>query len=79
MMTKAFWVASGERAGKAFIQTLISALVVGGTLTLVGVDWKPVLATAVAATVLSVVSSLISLRIGPAGSPSAVVDPHAAP
>lgn len=78
MWTADFWKAAAERAIKTFVQALVAALTVGGALTVAGVDWKAVLLTAGATTLLSLITSVAGIAIGPSGSPSLVVDPAAA-
>lgn len=71
MFTRQFWKMTAERAVKVFAETLAAVLVVGGT-GLLEADWKVALSTAAMATLVSVLTSLASLRIGPANSPSVV-------
>lgn len=72
-----FWKATAERAVKSFAQSLL-AILSAGSLGLLDVDWVTSLSTAGMATVLSLLSSIASSRVGPAGDPS-TVPPAAAP
>jgi hypothetical protein len=65
MFTLAFWKAAGERAVKTFAQTLLAALLAAHTLT--DAPWVPALSAAGLAAVLSVLTSLISSKVGDAG------------
>src|SRR5690348_1711888 len=71
MFTSQFWKLAAERAVKTFAQTLASVLVVGGA-TLLSADWTTALATAGMAAVVSVLTSIGSLKIGTPDSPSLV-------
>jgi hypothetical protein len=71
MFTRQFWKLTAERAVKVFAETLAAVLVVGGT-HLLEADWKMALSTAAMATLVSVLTSVASLRIGPEDSPSVV-------
>jgi hypothetical protein len=77
MFTAAFWLAAGERAVKTFAQSLV-ALFIGGS-TVITIDWQQALALAGTATLISVLTSIASLPLGPAGSPSLVPEPSAVP
>lgn len=72
-----FLSASVERAVKTFVQTLLSALGID-YVTLVSLDWQHQLGLALTAAIASMVSSVLSRRFGPVGSPSLVADPAAA-
>lgn len=75
MRSKEFWVSAAERAVKTFAQSLLATLVVfTGVLD---VDWVNSLSAAGLATVLSVLSSIGSAKVGPDGSPSVVGEPPA--
>jgi Putative lactococcus lactis phage r1t holin len=77
MFTRQFWMLTAERALKTFAQTLAGLLVVGGVPTLPA-HWTATLATAGAAALVSVLTSVGSLKIGPANSPSLIApDPPA--
>jgi hypothetical protein len=66
-----FWKATAERAVKSFAQSLL-AILSAGSLRLLDVDWVTCLSTAGMATVLSVLSSIASSRVGTPGDPSTV-------
>lgn len=75
---RAFLLAVAERAGKTAIQTFIAVATVGGVFDLAHLDWTATLVAAASAAVLSVLTSLLSAKLGPSGSPSLVADPAAA-
>jgi glucose-6-phosphate-specific signal transduction histidine kinase len=78
MLTAEFWKNTAERAVKTFAQALLAVLVVElATTTVAGVDWKTILLTAAGATLLSVLTSVAGVAVGPSGSPSLVVDTNA--
>ncbi len=74
---KLFWVAAGERAVKTFAQSLVALFVAG--VTVLTIDWQQALAVAATAAVVSVLTSVASVRLGPFEGPSlvgeAVVEP----
>lgn len=74
---KLFWVAAGERAVKTFAQSLVALFVAG--VTVLTIDWQQALAVSVTAAVVSVLTSVASVRLGPFEGPSlvdeAVVEP----
>jgi len=78
MFSKAFWKSAAERAVKTAAQTYIAVASVGGVFDLASISWTAIGAAAASATVLSVLSSIVSLGAGPEGSPSLVVDKAAA-
>jgi r1t holin len=71
MFTRQFWTMTAERLIKTFAQTMAGVLVAGGTAMSV-VGWKAALSAAALAAVVSVLTSIGSLKIGPADSPSVV-------
>lgn len=75
MFNAAFLKAALERAVKTVAQTLL-ALWGAGVFDILHVDWASAFGVSVGAGVLSVLTSVVSLPVGPAGSPS-VVDSHA--
>lgn len=84
MVTAAFWGAALERAAKTVAQTLLSLFLVGDVaFNLFAFQWGPALGIAGGAAVVSLLTSVLSYGVGPAGSPSMVTDPaagrHAAP
>ncbi len=74
---KLFWIAAGERAVKTFAQSLVALFVAG--VTVLTIDWQQALAVAATAAVVSVLTSVASVRLGPFEGPSlageAVVEP----
>ncbi len=74
---KLFWVAAGERAVKTFAQALVAVFAAG--VTILDVDWQQTLAIAATAAVVSVLTSVASVRLGEFEGPSlageAVVEP----
>ena len=74
---KLFWVAAGERAVKTFAQSLVALFVAG--VTVLTIDWQQALAVAATAAVVSVLTSVASVRLGSFEGPSlageAVVEP----
>ncbi len=74
---KLFWVAAGERAVKTFAQSLVALFVAG--VTVLTIDWQQGLAVAATAAVVSVLTSVASVRLGQFEGPSlageAVVEP----
>lgn len=69
-----FWKAAAERAAKTFAQSLL-ALLSAGQVGLLTADWVTALSTAGMATVLSVLASLASSKVGTADDPSALPTP----
>lgn len=69
MFTRKFWVATGERAMKTFAGALVATLTAGGT-DLLSVGWQQALTTAGLATVVSVLMSVGSSKVGDSSSPS---------
>lgn len=74
---KLFWVAAGERAVKTFAQALVAVFAAG--VTILDVDWQQTLAIAATAAVVSLLTSIASVRLGEFEGPSlageAVVEP----
>lgn len=66
MFTKAFWMATAERAIRTFAQSLAAVLTAGAT-NLLDVDWKAALATAGMATLLSILMAVGSAGVGRPG------------
>ena len=74
---KLFWIAAGERAVKTFAQALVALFVAG--VTVLTIDWQEALAVAATAAVVSLLTSVASVRLGSFEGPSlageAVVEP----
>lgn len=74
---KLFWIAAGERAVKTFAQSLVALFAAG--VTILNIDWQQALAVAATAAVVSVLTSVASVRLGQFEGPSlageAVVEP----
>ena len=66
-----FWKATAERAVKSFAQSLL-AILSASSLGLLAVDWVVCLSTAGMATLLSVLTSIGSTRIGDGDDPAAL-------
>ncbi len=71
MFTSSFWLSAVERAVKSFAQSLVALLGVGG-LGLLDAPWPTLLSTAGMASLLSVLTSIASERVGPDHDPSLV-------
>ena len=71
MFTRRFWTLTAERMIKTFAQTLASVLVASG-VGLFSAGWAAAVSAAGMAAVVSVLTSVGSLKIGPADSPSVV-------
>lgn len=71
MFTKDFWLRTAERAAKTFAQALVATF--GGVaLTTDAKLWQAALISAALATLLSVITSIASIKAGDAGTPSLV-------
>lgn len=76
MLTAAFWGAALERGVKTVAQVLLSLFVVGEKLfNVYEFDWLSASGIAVGAFVISLLTSLVSAPVSPAGSPSLVGEP----
>lgn len=71
MFTKIFWQLAGERAIKSFAQSLAAVLTASG-LGLFDAPWPKAVSTAGMVALLSLLTSIASTRVGPAGDPSVV-------
>lgn len=65
---RSYWVAVAERALKTFAQALLACFVAGKTV--LSIDWGQSLAVAGTAALLSVLSSMVSTRLGVFDGPS---------
>lgn len=72
MWTRAVLLGIADRAIKTFATTLTSLLLVGHVLDLFTVAWMPLLGTAGAATLMSVLTSVGSLPLGEPGTTAAI-------
>lgn len=82
MWTRTFALGALERAAKTVAQTLLSLFLVGDVaFNVIEFRWLPSLGIAGGAFVISLLTSLLSVGVGPVGSPSLVGEPgrHAAP
>ncbi|WP_064075920.1 holin [Prescottella equi] len=70
MLTKKFWTDSAERAAKTGAQTLLALLAVGTTV--LDLDWGNALAVTGTATLVSLLTSIVSSTIGDPSSASAL-------
>lgn len=70
-MTRDFLLDAAERALKTFVQSLLAVLTVQGVSSLLDVDWLQALSVAALATVISVLTSLLSVKLGHNGTASA--------
>lgn len=73
-MTAAFWRGLAERALKSVAQAAIATIGIGGATSLFDVDFKTVAGVGLLAGALSALTSLLSIGLGPTGSPSVVDD-----
>lgn len=73
MFTWLFWKQALERAIKTAAQGVISAGIIGPTTDMFTLDWMVAASFAISGFVLSVLTSIVSVNIGPTdNSPSAV-------
>jgi len=71
LFTKDFWLRTAERAAKTFAQALVATF--GGVALTTDADlWQAALISAAFATLLSVITSIASIKAGDAGTPSLV-------
>jgi len=74
LFSKVFLLDSVERAVKTFAQVLL-ALFTTGQLNILTVNWGDALALAGTAVVVSLLTSIVSSRVGDKSSASLVVEP----
>lgn len=72
MFDVAFWKAAFERAVKTFGQSLLALFVADQPFDVVHFTWTRSLTVAASAAVLSLVTSLVSAKVGSDDSPSLV-------
>ena len=77
MFTSAFWKDAGERAVKTFAQALLSLFIAG--VTILNIDWTEALAVGATAAVVSILTSIVSVKLGAEGTASLVEDVHYEP
>lgn len=70
MLTKKFGLDALERAVKTFAQSLLALMTVGQAIT--DIDWGSALQISATATVVSLLTSVVSLPLGDSGTASAV-------
>lgn len=69
MFDQRFWIAAAERAIKTFAQALL-ALIGTGMVGIMELDWLQMLSVAATATVVSLLTSVVSANFGPNPGPS---------
>jgi len=74
-MDAKFWKAAFERAVKTAVQAVVLAIGAAQGAALFALDWKNVAGAALGGAAVSLLTSLISLPIGPADSPSLISEP----
>jgi len=83
MFTKAFLKGAAERALKTFLQVFLAAAiiphVIDGAVDVRAIGWEDGAYLGLGAVVLSLITSIISMNLGPSGSASAVPDRPADP
>jgi len=76
MLEKSFWVNTCERAVRTFCQALLASIGVGA-VGFGDVNWNMAVSVAGVAAVVSVLTSVAALSVGPSDSPSITFDPEA--
>jgi len=76
MFKAVFWKAALERAIKTFAQAALALLSSDG-MGVLNVDWGTVVSVSGLAAIASILTSLVSLGLGPQDSPSLVAEPSA--
>jgi hypothetical protein len=69
MFDSRFWIAASERAVKTFAQSLL-ALIGTGAVGIMDLDWLQMLGISVTATLMSVLTSVVSANFGSNPGPS---------
>lgn len=70
MWTTAFWTGTLDRAVKSFAQALILLWGADAGFSVLSVDWRSALGVGAGAAVLSMLTSLVSNRVGSPGTTS---------
>jgi hypothetical protein len=74
LATGAFWAGACERALKTIAQSVLALLTVDATTNILNIDFKSAAGVALTAGAISILMSIVSAPIGPAGSASIVND-----
>jgi hypothetical protein len=69
MFDQRFWIAAAERAIKTFAQSLL-ALIGTGAVGIMNLDWLQMLGISATATLISVLTSVVSANFGKNPGPS---------
>lgn len=72
MFTGLFWKDTAERAVKTFAQALLALVIVAPNTPVIGFDWPTLLLTAATATVISVLTSIVSGKVSKTVSPASI-------
>ena len=72
MWTKLFWMQVLERAIKTFAQSALLAIGASKGFNLFALDWHNLVGFALGGTLLSVLTSIASINVGPRAHPSLV-------
>lgn len=78
MFSKIFWMDAGERAIKTFAQAALMLLTMDG-VNILTVDWKALLTASTTASVISVLTSIVSSSVRNRDTASLTVSPPTAP
>lgn len=74
LFTKQFWMETAERAIKTGAQFVIAAGILGEGADLFKLDWSLVISFALTGVLLSILTSVASVSIGPKSSPSVITN-----
>lgn len=75
MWDRTFWLAATERAVKTLAQTMLALWVVGDQiLDVFKVDWVSSIGVGLGALLVSFLTSVVSVGVGPSHSPSLVAE-----
>lgn len=74
MFSKIFWLGTAERAIKTFAQALLLVFVGDSAYNVISVNWPESLGLAATGALISILTSIVSSRIGDHNSPSLVAD-----